>query len=67
MGQAFSNSPEVKFPQIHSPQDKANYLKGLAKDSTFDPKEHVPFLEEQSKDSDPDVANAAKDLLDRAK
>lgn len=28
---------------------------------------HVPFLEDQAKDSDPDVASAAKELLDRAK
>jgi hypothetical protein len=67
MGQAFANSPEIKMQQMHYPQDKANYLKSLAKDSNFDPKMHVPFLEAQAKDSDTDVANAAKDLLDRAK
>jgi hypothetical protein len=67
MGQAFANSPELKIQQIHSPQDKANYLKSLATDSNFVPKDHVTMLEQQVKDSDPDVANAAKDLLDRAK
>ncbi len=67
MGQGFANAPEIKFQQIHLPQDKANYLKSLAKDSNFVPKDHVPFLEQQAKDPDPDVANAAKDLLDRAK
>ena len=67
MGHAFANAPEMKIQQMHYPQDKANYLKSLAKDSNFVPKDHVPFLEQQAKDSDPDVANAAKDLLDRAK
>jgi hypothetical protein len=67
MGQSFANTPEIKMTQIHSPQDKANYLKSLAKDSSFVPKDHVTMLETQAKDSDPDVANAAKDLLDRAK
>ncbi len=67
MGQAFANSPEIKFQKIHSPQDKANFLKSLAKDSNFNPKDHVSFLEQQANDSDPDVASAAKDLLDRAK
>ncbi len=67
MGHAFANAPEMKIQQMHTPQDRANYLKSLAKDSSFDPKKHVHFLEEQAKDPDPDVANAAKDLLDRAK
>ena len=67
MGESFANAPEIKIQQLHSPQDKTNYLKSLAKDSSFDPKNHVPFLEEQAKDADADVANAAKDLLDRAK
>ena len=35
---------------MHTPQDRANYLKSLAKDSSFDPKKHVHFLEEQAKD-----------------
>jgi hypothetical protein len=67
MGAAFSNAPEMKILQIHSPQDKANYLKSLATDSSFVAKDHVSFLEQQAKDPDPDVANAAKDLLDKAK
>jgi len=67
MGEAFGSSPEMKIQEMHTPQDKTNYLKSLAKDSTFEPKNHVPFLEEQAKDADADVANAAKDLLDRAK
>jgi len=50
-----------------TPQQQAEYLRNLGKDSTFDPKKHVPFLEEYSKNSDPDVAAAAKELLDRAK
>jgi hypothetical protein len=67
MGQSFANAPEMKILQLKSPQDRANYLKSLAKDSNFDPKSHVGFLEQQAKDPDQDVANAAKDLLDRAK
>jgi hypothetical protein len=65
--EALANAPETKIRQFPNPQDRANYLKSLPKDRNFDPKMHVPFLEEQAKDSDPDVANAAKDLLDRAK
>ncbi len=67
MGHAFANAPEMKIQQMHTPQDRANYLKSLAKDSSFDPKKHVHFLEGQRRFQIPDVANAAKDLLDRAK
>jgi hypothetical protein len=63
----FTNSPEVKINQFQTPQARAEYLKSLGTDSNFVPKEHVNFLEQQSKDPDPDVASAAKELLDKAK
>jgi hypothetical protein len=67
MGHAMTSGPEFKIKTLQTPQARADYLKSLASDKDFNPKLHVPFLEEQAKDPDPDVANAAKDLLDRAK
>jgi hypothetical protein len=66
MGEAMGNSPEFKLKGMKTPQEKVAYLQSLAKDSNFDPKEHKPLLEQFSKDPDPEVAAAAKDLLDKA-
>ena len=59
--------PEAEIQKFKNPQDKVNYLRGLDTDSNFDPKKHTEMLEKYSKDPNPDVAQAAKDLLDKAK
>jgi hypothetical protein len=67
MGQATGTSPELEMMRLKSPQDKTNYLRNLDKDSNFDPKKHTEMLETYAKDNDPDLAQTAKDLLERAK
>lgn len=67
MGQAVGSAPELEIMRKKTPQEKAAYLRDLEKDSKFDPKKHVEMLEQYSKESDPDLAQAAKDLLEKAK
>ncbi len=67
MGQAMAKNPELTIRGMQTPKEKAAYLQELAKDSNFDPKMHKEMLDKYSTDSDPDVAAAAKDLLDKAK
>jgi hypothetical protein len=43
------------------------FLHQLAKDSTFDPQKHAEMLQKYSNDGNPEVASAAKDLLDGKK
>jgi hypothetical protein len=66
MGQALANSPEMKLNAMKTPQQKATFLQDLANDSSFNPKLHTAMLEKYSKDSDADLAAAAKALLDKA-
>jgi hypothetical protein len=59
-------TPEFIISHMESPQETANYLKGLAKDSSFDPKQHADMLKQYSSDPNPEIASAAKELADRA-
>ena len=65
MGKAVANAPEMKIKAMTT-QQKAAYLQDLANDPNFKPKLHTDMLEKYSKDSDADVAAAAKALLDKA-
>jgi hypothetical protein len=65
MGKALANSPEMKINSMTT-QQKAAYLQDLANDPNFKPKLHTAMLEKYSKDSDADLAAAAKALLDKA-
>jgi hypothetical protein len=67
MGQAAGGGPEMEMMRFRTSQEKTNYLRNLDKDPTFDPKKHTDMLETYSKDNDADLAQAAKDLLDKAK
>jgi hypothetical protein len=67
MGQAMSNSVETKIKFMATPQEKTAYLQQLALDDSFNPKLHTAMLEEYAKNSDADLAAAAKALLDKAK
>ena len=66
MGKAVSNSPEMKLMGMKTAKDKAEYLKKLGSDPSFDPKIHKPMLETYAKDKEAAVAEAAKELLDKA-
>jgi hypothetical protein len=59
-------TPEFVIDHMESPQETANYLKGLAKDPSFDPKQHADMLKQYSGNSNPQVASAAKELADKA-
>ena len=67
MGKALRNSPENQIKAMQTPQQQAEYLHTLEKDSSFNPTLHTGMLEQYAKSSDPDVAATAKGLLDRAK
>ncbi len=67
MGQAFANSPESKIKDMQTPQEKTAYLQELAKDANFKPQLHTVMLDRCAKDPDPELAAAAKALLNKAK
>jgi hypothetical protein len=67
MGQALAKSPEFTIKKMPTPQEKTAYLQELGRDSSFNPKQHISMLEDYSKDSNPELAAAAKELLDKAK
>ena len=59
-------TPEVFIEHLESPEEQANYLKGLATDPKFDPKQHAAMLKQYADDKNPKVAAAAKELADKA-
>jgi len=50
-----------------NPAQKAQYMRDLAQDTTYDPKKNVDLWEQLSTDKNPGVAEAAKALLEKAK
>ncbi len=66
-GQPVPLPPEEAITKLETPEDRVIYLHQLAKDSTFDPQKHAEMLQKYSNDGDPEVATAAKDLLDGKK
>ena len=64
--QQAQSTPEFVASHMESPQETANYLKSLAKDPSFNPKEHEDMLKQYSSDSNPQVASAAKELADKS-
>ena len=65
-GDNLTKSPNLSLMKMKTPQERADYLRGLAKDSKFDPKPYADTFEKYAKDPDPEVAAAAKELADRA-
>jgi len=59
-------SPEFVISHMESPHEAARYLRELAKDAKFSPKEHSEMLQKYAADSNAEVASAAKELADRA-
>jgi hypothetical protein len=58
-------APEVAITKLESPEDKAQYLRQLADDKSFDPKQHADLLKQYAGDSNEELASAAKQLLER--
>jgi hypothetical protein len=63
---AAQSTPEFIADHAETPGERANYLKGLASDAKFDPKQHVDMLKKYENDSNADVSSAAKELLAKA-
>ncbi len=59
--------PEEAITKLETSEDRVIYLHQLGKDSTFEPQKHAEMLQKYSNDADPEVATAAKDLLDGKK
>ncbi len=59
-------TPEFIADHTESAKERANYLRSLTSDAKFDPKQHVDMLKKYEKDSNEDVASAAKELLAKA-
>jgi hypothetical protein len=66
-GQAVPLPPEETITKLETPEDRVVYLHQLKSDATFDPQKHAEMLQKYSNDKDPEVASAAKDLLDGKK
>jgi hypothetical protein len=64
-GQPAVPSPEDAITKLETPEDRATYLRQLSNDSNFEPQKHVAMLEKCAKESNEEVATAAKDLLER--
>jgi hypothetical protein len=62
-GQEQQKSPEFIAAGMDSAHERANYLRDLANDGKFDPKQHQEMLKKYENDSDSEVSEAAKQLL----
>jgi hypothetical protein len=60
------STPEAALGHAESDEERIRYLKSLATDPKFVPKDHKPLLESYAKDPDKDMAAAAQALLDKA-
>ncbi len=58
-------APEDAITKLETPEDRAQYLRQLGNDSTFEPQKHIAMLEKCAKESNEEVAGLAKELLDR--
>ncbi len=58
-------APEVAITKLETPEDKAQYLRQLANDSSFKPEQHADLLKKCAADGNEELASAAKQLLER--
>jgi hypothetical protein len=65
-GQDQQKTPEFIVASLDSAHERANYLRDLANDGKFDPKQHVEMLKKYESDSNSEVSEAAKVLLAKA-
>jgi hypothetical protein len=63
---AKATAPETLIVNFESKRERAAYLRELAKDPHFDPKQHAEMLEKYSNDADPEISGAAKELYAKA-
>jgi hypothetical protein len=64
-GQPTPPAPEEAITKLETPEDKAQYLRQLASDSSFKPEQHAELLKKCAADSNEELASAAKQLLER--
>ncbi len=57
-------APEDAIQKLETPEDRVIYLHQLKDDKSFDPEKHHEMLEKYSSDGSPEVAAAAKELLE---
>jgi hypothetical protein len=60
-------APEQAILKLETPEDRVIYLHQLKDDKNFEPDKHQEFLEKLSGDTCPEVAAAAKELLEARK
>jgi hypothetical protein len=60
-------APEDAIKKLETPEDRAIYLHQLKDDKSFEPDKHHEMLEKYAGDADPEVASAAKELLEGRK
>jgi hypothetical protein len=66
-GTAVALAPEDAITKLETSEERVTYLHQLKNDPTFEPKKHTELLQKYAGDADPDVATAAKELLDGTK
>ena len=64
-GQPTPPAPEEAITKLETPEDKAQYLRQLASDSSFKPEQHAELLKKCAADSNEELASTAKQLLER--
>ena len=60
-------APEDAIKKLETAEDRVIYLHQLKEDKTFEPDKHHEMLEKYAGDADPEVAAAAKELLEARK
>ncbi|HXY33733.1 MAG TPA: hypothetical protein VEI07_05860 [Planctomycetaceae bacterium] len=65
-GQDKQTTPEAIAASLESDHERANYLRDLAHDEKFDPKQHAEMLKKYENAPDSELSEAAKVLLAKA-
>jgi hypothetical protein len=63
--QPVAPAPEVTITKLETSEERAQYLRNLKEDSSFEPQKHAEMLQKYSKDGNEEVAAIAKELLER--
>jgi len=60
-------APEDAIKKLETSEDRVIYLHQLKNDKSFEPDKHHEMLDKYAGDADPEVASAAKEVLDGRK
>ena len=60
-------APEDAIKKLETPEDRVIYLHQLRDDKSFEPDKHREMLDKYASDADPEIAAAAKEILDSRK